>query len=223
MLTVTDIRVGKLPSAKLLKKLFFIRDYGLARIKYEHVIFKSQMNRLRDQNYDFTQLSRYRSVYIETLSRFYGIERKHRSVKPTKSIQSAVDACTAKYSSHTVGVHVRRTDHCTMSPYSSTQAFIDTMNAEVKQNTETKFYLATDSPEIMSQFIKLFKDRIIWRSKDYSRNSERGIQDALVDLLCLSKTQKIIGSYKSSFSRTAAQLSDIPAIYMKPEQTGVKV
>jgi hypothetical protein len=210
MLTVVDVRAGKLASIRLLNKLFFILDYGLARMKYQHVIFQSQMNRLRDRNYDFTQLSSYRSVYIESLSRFYVIDRKYQPFQPTKFIQSIVDTCTASYSSHTVGVHIRRTDHHISKAASSEEDFMHAMDQEIQRHPEVKFFLASDSPQVMSRFIKQYGDRVIWHPKEYTRNTPKGIQDALVDLLCLSKTTKILGSYGSSFSETAVKINDIP-------------
>jgi hypothetical protein len=36
------------------------------------------------------------------------------------------------------------------------------------------------------------------------RSEPAGVQDALIDLYCLAKTQKILGSFHSSFSEEAA-------------------
>ena len=214
-MTVVDIKAGYRPSSQWTKKIYSMYSYGMVRTKYHHVIFQSKMNRLCNQNYDFTQLGEYDSVYITCCNRFYRTERKYQPLRPVESIEKIVDSITKDYSVHTVGVHVRRTDHHTVSAYSSTQSFINAMNMEIDRNSETRFYLATDSLDVMSQLTGLFRDRIIWRDKDYSRNSPTGIQDALIDLLCLSKTDNIIGNYLSSFSETAAQLNDIQIVYIK--------
>jgi len=71
------------------------------------------------------------------------------------------------------------------------------------------FFLATDSPEEEQDMKKLFGDRIITFAKKLDRNNPEAIQDALVDLLCLSKTRKIIGSFYSSFSDIAADIGYI--------------
>ncbi|MCI0498062.1 MAG: hypothetical protein L0Y36_00070 [Planctomycetales bacterium] len=120
------------------------------------------------------------------------------------------DAHVNRFADPTIGVYIRRTDHDTVASYSPEQGFLDAMNAEISRDSQARFFLATDSPQIMSRFTALYGDRILWHAKDYGRNSPQGIQDALIDLLCLSRTKKIIGSYQSSFSETAAQLSDIP-------------
>ncbi len=212
--TVVDIKPVRRPSFQLLKNIFFLYDYGMARMKYQHVIFQSQMDRLREQKYDFTQLGRYRSVYITCCSRFGRIERKFQMHKPTEFIRSIVETYTARYASHTVGVHVRRADHHIAKASSPEEGFIHAMDQEIQQHPNVKFFLASDSPEVMSRFIKRYEDRVIWYPKEYTRDTQKGVQDALVDLLCLSKTTKIIGSYGSSFSETAAQMNDIPATYI---------
>jgi hypothetical protein len=188
-------------------------------MKYSHVIFQSQMNRLREQKYDFTQLSKCRSVYIISCNRFFQLERKYQPFKPIQSIRSIVDGLTASYSSDTVGVHIRRTDHSIATASSPEEGFMHAMDREIQQHPEVKFFLTSDSPEVMSRFIEQYKDRVIWYPKEYTRDTQKGIQDAMVDLLCLSKTNRIIGSYRSSFSETAAQINDISAAYITVEAT----
>jgi len=57
--------------------------------------------------------------------------------------------------------------------------------------------------------ITAFGDRIIvLPDVDTSRNSVRGMQDALVELYVLSRTNKIFGSHQSSYSETAAQIGN---------------
>jgi hypothetical protein len=48
-----------------------------------------------------------------------------------------------------------------------------------------------------------------------SRKSVGGIQDAAIDLWILSRTQKILGSYRSSFSETASEIRGIPLKIIK--------
>lgn len=43
-----------------------------------------------------------------------------------------------------------------------------------------------------------------------ARQDENGIADAVVDLFILSRTQRLYGSYWSSFSEVAAQIGNIP-------------
>jgi hypothetical protein len=44
---------------------------------------------------------------------------------------------------------------------------------------------------------------MVYKKRSFSRNDKKGVQDALVDLLLLSGTKYIIGSYLSTFTETA--------------------
>jgi len=84
------------------------------------------------------------------------------------------------------------------------------MQEAIQSDKETRFFLATDSIEEENTLKDLFKGRIIVQSdKKLRRNDPLAIKDALVDMLCLSKTKKILGSYWSSFSDTAASIGKI--------------
>ena len=50
---------------------------------------------------------------------------------------------------------------------------------------------------------------------DTDRNSLEGMKFAVVDLFCLSKTKKIIGSVGSSYSQIAAEIGGIEVEYAK--------
>ena len=63
----------------------------------------------------------------------------------------------------------------------------------------------TDKPAV-----EQFPEEIIVYKKELSREKEEGIKDALVDMLCLSKTSRIIGSFWSSFSEVSAEIGRIP-------------
>jgi len=110
-----------------------------------------------------------------------------------------------------VGVHVRRTDNSISIKHSPLSGFIKYMNNEIHKNNKTTFFLATDSQEVEENLKAIFPGRIhLYPKRSFDRNSPEAIKDALVDLICLSSTHKIIGSYWSSFSSAAASLGDIP-------------
>ncbi len=71
------------------------------------------------------------------------------------------------------------------------------------------FFLSTDDLSVEKELKALFGDKIICFEKELSRDSLIGIQHALVDMYCLSKCAMIYGSYWSSFSAMAAQLTQI--------------
>ena len=82
---------------------------------------------------------------------------------------------------------------------------IDEIQKRIQEDPDVRFFLATDSEAEEEQLIRQFGNKIlVQKGKDLSRNSTTGIQNALVDLLCLSYCDEIWGSYWSSFSETAA-------------------
>jgi hypothetical protein len=113
---------------------------------------------------------------------------------------------------NTVGVHIRRGDHTIAIKHSSLQKFISAMDNEVAENS-VNFFLATDCKATEEELMKRFSNRIVTFTKSsYSRNSAQGIQEALIDLYCLSKTKRVLGSYYSSFSQVAAEISGIEEV-----------
>jgi hypothetical protein len=149
-------------------------------------------------------------VYIATEEHFYPCH-SYELFTPIPSIQKRIQEMTKDFTSHTVGVHIRRTDNQPAIGKSSTKAFIDCMDAELQANADTVFYLATDDREEEACLREAFGELIISnQSRDLSRDSISGIQDAMVDLYSLAATTKIIGSYFSSFTDTAADMHQIP-------------
>ena len=89
------------------------------------------------------------------------------------------------------------------------------MEQEIKIDTNCLFYLATDSEDEKKRLKEAFGERIITSPRMADRNSIRGMQDALAELYILSNTTKIFGSMKSSYSETAAQISNIRCELLK--------
>ncbi|MBE5870286.1 MAG: hypothetical protein E7294_03345 [Lachnospiraceae bacterium] len=151
-------------------------------------------------------------VYISTEEHFYPCH-SYELFTPVPSIQQKIRQMTRDYSSHPVGVHIRRTDNLPSIGKSSTEAFIDSMDKELKEHPDTIFYLATDDRTEESRLRDAFGDLILSnKDRDLSRNSTAGIRDAMIDLYALASTKKIIGSYFSSFTDIAADMHGIPKV-----------
>lgn len=87
------------------------------------------------------------------------------------------------------------------------------MRLELANDPATRFFLATDSPDVEEHLEAIFPDRItIHPKKSLDRNVPEAIQDALVDLLCLAATRKLIGSYWSTFTNAAAAIGGIESV-----------
>jgi hypothetical protein len=105
-----------------------------------------------------------------------------------------------------VGVHIRGTDNTEAAERSPLESFFERMQERVEEHPETHFFLATDDPATEQRVIERFPGRVTARPKVFARDRAAGAQDALVDLLILSKCPLILGSYWSSFTNAAAEL-----------------
>ncbi len=157
------------------------------------------------------------SVYIFTWEQFYPTEDYHLFV-PTAAVQKRIDGFTSRFASHMVGVHIRRTDNVSAIGKSGTDAFIRAMEAEIAADPQVQFFLATDERAEEAVLRQAFPGRILSNEERVlKRDSEAGMQDAMVDLYCLAATDKILGSYWSSFTDVAAEMRRIPKVIVGEE------
>ena len=138
-------------------------------------------------------------------------------IKPSAEIQKRVEEIMSPYmDKRIIGIHIRRTDHVDAIANSSLESFIEIMKRESAADAATNersvyFYLATDDAEIEEKLQKEFACIPHVNFADFkSRNTSAGMKDAYVDMLCLSKCEKIYGSFESSFSKMAAVIGNIP-------------
>lgn len=104
-----------------------------------------------------------------------------------------------------VGVHIRRTDHTSSIEYSLTELFIEKMKKILISDKDCKFFLATDDKEVEKELKAEFSHSIVvYEKKAWNRNNKIGMESGIIDLLCLSNCDYILGSYMSVFSRFAA-------------------
>ncbi|HMZ80262.1 MAG TPA: hypothetical protein PLL06_11230 [Acidobacteriota bacterium] len=195
-----------LAPARYLNKLLFYH-YGFDRVVYEF-----EVSNLLWKKFDFRTLASHPTLYFRAWQFFHSSDSSPAAqFRLVAELRDRVAAETAHFSDYTVGLHIRRTDHVRAIANSTTEKFIAAIQAEIDQHSSARFFLATDSPEEETTLRRLFPDRILtYQKRTLDRNSPEGIQDAVVDLYCLARTQKILGSIGSSFSRTASRLGDCP-------------
>lgn len=129
---------------------------------------------------------------------------------PIEAIRNKIDNCTSKFEGkNVVGFHIRGTDNEKAKAESTLDKFISRMDKEIAKDKDVKFFLATDEQKAKDLLLKRYGERIIYNKNVLKRDSVKGMQDAAVDLYCLSKTSKIIGSYWSSYSEIAAEIGGI--------------
>ena len=136
-------------------------------------------------------------------------------MKPRPEIEAEVRRVTAEIQGGCIGVHIRRTDNLPATIYSPDHLFKDVIRQELEKNGNVRFFVASDDEAIKRELVQEFGDHVITRMKLASRSQQGGVVQGLVDLLLLSRTQKIYASYWSSFSTYAARIGGIQMICVK--------
>lgn len=108
-----------------------------------------------------------------------------------------------------IGVHIRRTDHDVAIKNSKTDSFIYKMKQCIAERPQICFFVATDDIQEEKNLCEVFGDRIIvQKNKVWGRDSKEGMISGLIDCLCLSRCEYILGSSTSVFSSFAAEYGD---------------
>jgi hypothetical protein len=74
-------------------------------------------------------------------------------------------------------------------------------------------YVSVDDSNYLADFENAYSDKLIAHAPNLQFiNAVRhsSVQDAIVDMLCLSKTKQILGTYGSSFSEMASDIGSVP-------------
>jgi hypothetical protein len=151
------------------------------------------------------------NIYIKTHQYFYDGIGEFYAPEPSDKILDRVSEITQNFGTLVIGVHIRGTDNKRSIEMSPVSLFIEKIHEQLANHPETLFYLSTDSEEAKNEIYHQFGDERIIKQKEITlhRDSREGIEDALVDMLCLSRTKMIYGSYWSSFSSVAASIGRI--------------
>lgn len=157
-------------------------------------------------------LEKFQNVYIKATNPFFDLKSVPAPlsfIKPAPAVNERVIRTmgSGKY----IGVHVRRTDHIEAIKNSPLELFIEKMRAELALEPGARFYVATDDNSVLEELKKVFPGKVTTLENRYlARDSEQGIIDAYVEMLCLSRCTKILGSFNSTFSSMAATIGGIP-------------
>ncbi|MCK4553272.1 hypothetical protein KAT80_03640 [Candidatus Pacearchaeota archaeon] len=114
----------------------------------------------------------------------------------------------SNFSETTIGVHIRGGDFKfiknKIGHVSNDKQFIKEMKRELEKNPKTKFFLATEDKETENKFLKIFENEIIvYHKKTKKRDEEGSVKEALIEILLLSKTKRILGNFGSTFTEMA--------------------
>jgi len=134
-----------------------------------------------------------------------------RRLQPRAELQERAEAF--ELPPRCVGIHVRRDGSCSEFDRSKEVHFQAIMEGLVDRDPEIGFFVASNEPEVEERFQQRFGDRVRRRPKQGAgRHCIPGMEDALVDLLILSRTRAIVGTYYSSYSHVAAALGRLPHV-----------
>ena len=189
------------------------------RILFQRHIKEQDVTPLKKVSFDFEQWARGKRCYMSCYQVFgsFPDELYSRLFRPVKEVMDVVDGYRSQFGSHTIGLHIRRTDNAESIAKSPTSLFINKVREEIDQHADAKVFLATDSAEVKQEFIAAFGSHIITPKEDACRDSISGIRGGVVDLWTLASTQKIYGSAGSSFSPMAASIGGVPLEIMNAQ------
>jgi hypothetical protein len=128
---------------------------------------------------------------------------------PVPEIMERIELLKQRFTGPVIGIHIRRGDNLHSIQNNPVEDYFRFMDSEIEANPQTLFYLATDSPEVKTAMTTRYDHRILSHPAVLERHSLRGMQDAVIDLWCLSSTDRIVGSYFSSYSDLAAEMGGI--------------
>ena len=153
-----------------------------------------------------------RDVFIRTNSRLGHRRGMFDIFKPVGQAREALAPLQPRLAA-SVGVHISRTDNLTAAAESTLERFEALMRTELAARPDTQFFVATDEPAVLQQLQQTFGSRVWeYRKRAYARDDPTAIVDAVVDLYALAATRKLIGSYWSSFTDTAADIRGIECV-----------
>lgn len=174
------------------------------------VLLPADVERMLAAGTDFRSLADRHRPYIRTG------KRVHRSFGPKRLFALAPPLAAeverlAPELGQRIGLHIRHGDHAPGRRFSPTEHFVRRIEALIAADRKTQFFLATDDPEAEMVLLDAFPGRIIVLEKgSRDRGDQRAIEEAAIDLYCLARTKRILGTEASSFSRMAAELGGQP-------------
>ena len=211
----TKIRIlDRVKNKGILKLLFhklFKIDFSLFDDDFRKFVWSSNTD-----NIDMSLLpKKARNYYIKACNEFSFDAAYLKYFTPVKKVQDIIDKEVLRFPAKIIGVHIRRTDNDKSIEESPLNLFIERIKADLANDPDVHYFLATDDPFVERDLLKLFPSKILRSEKEFTRDSKEGIIGAMVDMYCLAATTKIYGSYWSSFSSLAARIGNIPLIVIK--------
>lgn len=159
-------------------------------------------------------LQQHDTAYIKSWKNFVPLYESEEItmdfLKPSAKVLHRGTPVFEKIGAHTIGIHVRRTDHAQAIAGSPLEAFIREMQQRIEKDPLCDFFVATDDSETEKIIKSAFGGKVFFNEdKNWKRDNMDGILDACVELWGLSKCNSILGSMGSTFGMIAAKLGKI--------------
>ena len=205
---IVNIREDRL--VQLLQSIYFVI---LRRSGRKNITFfedGKEFDRIkRESKQDGSEYILKSETVIKTCDVFYQMD--YSFITWNSKLQNEADKIVGDVADY-VGIHIRRTDHKEAITYSTDEKFDRIIRGLIEKNR--KIYLATDDVELGIKFIdKYGYGNFIYNiDKDRRRDDKHGMENACIDVINLSRSVMIYGSFQSSFSELAARISNIPLI-----------
>ncbi len=191
------------------------RKRMLQKISHEHecILTDLEIRQIKTLKSDFLKLIKsFDSVFIDTCERFYADPTYIAFIKAVNPIQAQVNDRLKQIGRSFIGVHIRRGDNVASTETSSLNKFYQHIDEELEIDPHMIFYLSTDSPIDAKTLTASYPNKFWYFDVPLDRRKSNAIKYALVDLLVLSCSTKIIGSYWSSFSEEASNYQAAPLL-----------
>ena len=97
--------------------------------------------------------------------------------------------------------------------------FIDIVDRTLAEDSSSRFYLASDDTGVKDEFLRRYgRGTILTMDRPVARNTADGMEDALAEMIVLSRCRIVYGSYWSSFSEAAALLGGTRLVALKADR-----
>jgi len=112
------------------------------------------------------------------------------------------------FSKNVVGIHIRKGDFKTIKnnvgAVSADEKYMEEINRIIQKDKNIKFFLATEDKETEKKFKAIYGNKMITYNKITRYREEEGaVEEALIELILLSKCKLILGNFGSTFTEMA--------------------
>ncbi len=191
------------------------RNFHIPRL-FQNIIFSRRIDEyevtpLKQKAFDFDAWAGARGKkYMSCYQEFGNVDNSvyRQLFQPVDEIKNGIKTFTDKFSGHTIGFHIRRTDNAESIAKSPVSLFVEAGRKELQDNPETMIFLATDDEDVKREMAEAFGEHLLTQSGAACRSNTQGISGGLIDMYVLSHTDTIYGSAGSSFSVMASRIGN---------------